>query len=65
LGDAGEALRNAEDLESREEGREKLRDQMIEDLKEQRRQLSAMRRDLPGFVESSDRLVAELLAIPT
>jgi hypothetical protein len=65
LGDAGEALRNAEDLESREEGREKLRDQMIEELKERRRQLSAMRRDLPSFVESSDQLVAEVLAIPS
>jgi hypothetical protein len=65
LADATEATRVADDLTHREESRTKLRDQMIEELKERRRQLGVMKRDLPAFVESSHELVVELLAIAT
>ena len=65
LEDATEALRVADELTHREENRAKLRDQMIEELKERRRQLGVMKRDLPAFVESSHELVSELLALAT
>jgi hypothetical protein len=63
LNDATEALRIADELTNREESRAKARDQMVEELKERRRQLGAMKRDLPSFVESSHELVTELLAL--
>ena len=63
LNDATEALSAAAALERRLVGFEKLRDQMIGGLKEKQRQVSTMRRDLPGFVESSSGLVVELLAL--
>jgi hypothetical protein len=63
LNDAMEAQNAAETLERRLVGFEKLRDQMVGELKERQRQVSVMRRGLPGFVESSSGLVVELLAL--
>lgn len=64
LNDAGEALAAAATLEKRMEGLAKLQGQMLEELKEKRRQVREMRLGLPGFVESSDGLVTELLTMP-
>jgi hypothetical protein len=62
LRDATEALNAAAAIEKRLEGLGKLRDQMLEDLKDRQRQIRAMRKGLSGFVKSSDGVLAELLA---
>jgi hypothetical protein len=65
LGDGAEALRVAEELEKRENDRTRLRDQMVEELKQGQRQLNEMMKELPSFVESAEQVVAEVLAMPT
>jgi hypothetical protein len=65
LGDGAEASRVAGDLERRESDRTRLRDQMVQELKQGQRQLNEMMKELPAFVESVEQLVAEVLAMPT
>lgn len=62
LSDRDEALNTAAMLEKRIEGWEKLRDQMLVDLKDRQRQLRALKDSLSGFVDSSKGLVGEVLA---
>ncbi len=62
LGDRDEALNTAALLEKRIGGWEKLRDQMLVDLKDRQRQLRALKGTLSGFVDSSRGLVGEVLA---
>ncbi|MEX1257157.1 MAG: hypothetical protein WEG36_06020 [Gemmatimonadota bacterium] len=61
LNDAAEALNAAATLEKRLVGLEKLRDEMIKELKDRQRQVKEMRQGLPGFVRSSNGILAELL----
>ena len=65
LADADEALKAAADIEKRLENYAKLRDQMLAELKEQKRHLDEMRTGLPSFVQSSNVLVGEVLATLT
>ena len=62
LASADEATSAAATLEKRLEGFEKLRKQMLEELKEKQRQIGEMQHGLPAFVEASNRLVVEVLA---
>jgi hypothetical protein len=62
MGDADEAFSAAASLEKRMEGSAKLRDLMLVELKQRRHQVRQMRRGLPGFVEWSNGLVAEVLS---
>lgn len=63
LNDAAGALSAAAALEKRLEGLGRLRDQMLEDLKDKRMQIKTMRKGLPRFVEVSNGLLVEILAI--
>jgi hypothetical protein len=65
LKDPAAALSAAATLENRLDGLAKLRDQMLEDLRQRRRQIKVMRHGLPGFADSSRRVVGELLALAT
>jgi len=62
LNDSAEALHAAATIEKRLVTLEKLRTQMVGQLKDRQALLQTMRTGLPGFVESSDRLLVELLA---
>lgn len=62
LADRDEALSAAATLEKRIEGWEKLRDQMLDELKDKQRQLRDLKGTLSGFVDSSQGLVGEVLA---
>lgn len=62
LADRDEALSAAATLEKRIEGWAKLRDQMLEELKDRQRQLRELKGTLSGFVDSSQGLVGEVLA---
>jgi len=62
LCNAEEAASAAAQLEKRLEGFAKLRNQMLEELKEKQRQVGEMQHGLSGFVAASNRLVVEVLA---
>ncbi|MDZ7780207.1 MAG: hypothetical protein U5R14_09800 [Gemmatimonadota bacterium] len=62
LNDADEALAAAAKIEKQLESYAKLRDQMVEELEEQRGQIEEMRHGLSVFVASSNGLVGEVLA---
>jgi len=65
LADAGEATSAAATLEKKLEGYAKLRDEMIEDLHRERRQILEMREGIGSFVAASNGLVLEVLATLT
>lgn len=65
VADADEATSAAAALEKKLEGYAKLRDQMLEHLEQDRRQIDEMRDDLGGFVAASNGLVLEVLATLT
>jgi hypothetical protein len=65
LADGAEALRVAEGLEKRENDRVRLRDEMVEELKEGQRELSEMLKELRSFAASTDHVVADVLAMPS
>jgi hypothetical protein len=65
LNDASEALDAAATLEKRMDGFTKLRDQMLLDLQQRQRQLKVMKQGLSDFVESSSRVLGELLTMAT
>ncbi|MGI9628518.1 MAG: hypothetical protein ACR2QM_16915 [Longimicrobiales bacterium] len=62
VGDTREANSAADAIERNPEGRNKLREQMILDLKEERVRLREMEKSLPQFVKSSGELLAEVIA---
>jgi hypothetical protein len=62
LNDADEALSAAAALEKRLDNVTKLRDEMLIELKGKLRQVVDVRRDSAAFVESSNRLVVDVLA---
>jgi uncharacterized protein YoxC len=62
LGDADEAQDAAARLEKRMEGWERLRDQMLQELEHQRRQIDDMKATLSSFLDASQGLVREVLA---
>jgi hypothetical protein len=61
LNDSAAALSAATALEGRMEALAKLRDLMLEDLRDRQRQVKLMRKGLPDFVESSNGVLVELL----
>jgi hypothetical protein len=63
LADAGEAKDAATTIEKRLDNWEKLRAQMLEDLKRRQHQLSEMEDSIPAFAESSRGVVDDVLAI--
>ena len=63
LADAGEARDAAAAIEKRLDTWEKLRIQMLEDLKQKQRQLGEMEESIPAFAESSKTVVGDVLAI--
>ncbi len=63
LVDAGEAKEAAATIEKRLDTWEKLRGQMLDDLKRRQRQVNEMRDSISAFAESSRGLVGEVLAI--
>lgn len=65
LADAGEASTAADRIEKKLDNYAKLRDQMLEDLEQDRRQLGKMREGIGTFVAASDGLVLEVLAVLT
>jgi hypothetical protein len=65
LKDADEASSAADKIEKKLENYAKLRDEMLEDLKHERRQLGKMREGLGKFVADSNGLVLEVLATLT
>lgn len=65
LNDAGEASSAADSIEKKLESYAKLRDEMLEDLKHERRQIGKMREGLGKFVADSNGLVLEVLATLT
>ena len=65
LADAAEATKAADTLEKKLEGYAKLRDEMLEDLKQERRRIGEMREELGSFVAASNGLVLEVLATLT
>ena len=65
LKDADEATSAADSIEKKLENYAKLRDEMLEDLKQERRQLGKMREGLGKFVADSNGLVLEVLATLT
>jgi hypothetical protein len=65
LNDAGEAVSAAAAIEKRLDNYAKLRDEMLIELKLKQRQITEMRRGLPGFVESSNGIVVDVLATLT
>ncbi len=65
LKDADEANSAADSIEKKLENYAKLRDEMLEDLKQERRQLGKMREGLGKFVADSNGLVLEVLATLT
>lgn len=65
LADADAASSAAATLEKKLEGYAKLRDQMLDDLEQDRRQIGEMREELGSFVAASNGLVLEVLATLT
>ena len=65
LDNSAEGLRVAEELEKKESDRVRLRDEMVEQLKERQRELREMVKELSGFVESTGQVVADVLAMPS
>ena len=63
LVDAGEAKEAAATIEKKLDTWEKLRCQMLDDLKRRRHQLNEMRDNISAFAESSRSLVGDVLAI--
>jgi hypothetical protein len=63
LADRPGALVVVEDLQRRENDRSRLRDEMIEELKQDQRQLSEVKKELPSFVASTEQLVTDVLAL--
>jgi hypothetical protein len=63
LADRPGALVVMEDLQRRENDRSRLRDEMIEELKQDQRQLSEVKKELPSFVASTEQLVTDVLAL--
>jgi hypothetical protein len=62
LNDATEALNAAAAIEKRMESLGKLRDLMIEDLKDKQRQIKVMRKGLSAFVSSSNGVIVDLVS---
>ena len=62
LADADEAVSASATFERRLEGWGRLQDQMVEELERHKERLIRMRGTLPGFVESSEVLLREVLA---
>lgn len=62
VNDTREATSAADAIERNPEGRNKLREQMILDLKDDRGRLSEMEKSLPEFVKSTAELLAEVIA---
>jgi hypothetical protein len=62
LSDADEAQNAVATLEKRMESWAKLRDQMLEELKDKQRQIQDMKATLASFVDASQGLVGEVLA---
>lgn len=65
LADATEAASAATALEKKLDSYTRLRDEMLEDLKRERKQILEMREGLGSFVASSNGLVLEVLATLT
>lgn len=65
LSNADNAYGSAATLGKRMEGLEKLRDLMLEDLKDKRVQVRTMRRGLPQFIEFSAGSLGYVLSLPT
>jgi pantothenate synthetase len=63
LADAGEANDAASAIEKKLDSWEKLRDQMLEDLKKKQRKVAEMESSIPDFAESSREMVDDVLAI--
>lgn len=63
LADAGEALEAAETIEKRFDSWDKLRKEMLEELKESQGSVVEMRRNIKKFVESSEGTVREVFAV--
>jgi hypothetical protein len=63
LVDAGEAKEAAATIEKKLDTWEKLRSQMLEDLKQQQHQLTEMEDSIPAFAEASRATVGDVLAI--
>jgi hypothetical protein len=65
LRDGAEATRAADDLERREGDRTRLRDEMVEKIKVDQRELDDLKKELPSFVEWLDPILGDVLAMPT
>lgn len=65
LVDADGAATAASSLEKKLDGFTKLRDEMIDDLRQSRRRIGEMRKELGGFIQASNGLVLEVLATLT
>jgi len=63
LVDAGEAKEAAATIEKKLDTWEKLRSQMLEDLKQRQHQLTEMEDSIPAFAEASRATVGDVLAI--
>jgi hypothetical protein len=62
LGGASEAHDAAERIQKGLDGWTKLRDEMVEELKQRQRRVAEMKRDLSNFVEWSEGLLRDVLA---